>query len=402
MVWIGGIVILMLGLAWWFFVRTTWQPVLTNIEPQDAADAAKILQTRKIAYRLEDGGRTLLVATDAADQARVDLASSELPMRGQVGFELFNQSDMGLTEFAQKINYQRALQGELARTILTLDGVSSVRVHLGLPDRTVFRGEQSEPKASVTLLLKPGHSLTEATVLGVQRLVAGAIPDMVPAAVAVLDGEGRIVSGDVAAGTPTSQPQADSDALIQNWQREVTAAIRAAHPDVQFVANISLRFGESAPSQADATREQAAVREPVPRGNPDYALAVRVTTEAPLDEARREDILHLVNATIGFSARRGDSVEFLTGPLVVTPPVAVTAPSPMQRDRVVYRAADPAPAVQPAWWERWWPAAAILAALALAAAWWNDRRRMANSRDTELDNFAQVLQQRLDGLEPAQ
>ena len=98
---------------YWFFLRATYLPVLVNLEAQDAADVAKVLDTKKIGYRFEDDGRTIAVLSDQIDKARVELAGSELPMKGQIGFELFNQSDMGLTEFAQKINYQRALQGEL-------------------------------------------------------------------------------------------------------------------------------------------------------------------------------------------------------------------------------------------------------------------------------------------------
>jgi flagellar M-ring protein FliF len=158
---IAGLLFVILFAGYWLFIRATYVPLLTNLAPQDAADIVKVLDDRKIPYRLGDEGRTVLVASDKADGARIELVGSELPMRGQVGFELFNQSDMGLTEFAQKINYQRALQGELARTILLMDGIEAVRVHLGLPERGVFRDIQVQPKASVTLILKSGTRLTE-------------------------------------------------------------------------------------------------------------------------------------------------------------------------------------------------------------------------------------------------
>lgn len=399
-VMIGAAVVLVLGLVWWLFIRTTWLPVLSNIEPQDAADAAKVLESKKIAYRMGDGGSTILVASDAADQARVALAGSELPMRGQVGFELFNQSDMGLTEFAQKINYQRALQGELARTLLTIEGIASVRVHLGLPDRTVFRAEQAPPKASVSLILKPGRALTEATVQGVQKLVAGAIPDMAASAVVVLDGAGRVVSGDSPAEQPASAATSDSDAVIQAWQQEISEAVRSAHPDVQFAATVSLRFAGQGAAPAKAEPETLPTRPPVPRANPDYALAVRITTPKALDDAKREDILHLVSATVGYNAARGDNIAFLTGPLIA-PEVPDATRGPVQHDRVVYRASEPAPATGPAWWERWWPAAGVVALAALAAAWWSDRRRTTRDHTESLDDFAQVLRERLKEAEPA-
>lgn len=126
-VWVlAGMVCAALFAGYWFFVRATYEPVLTNVAPEDAADIVKVLEDRKLPYRFADNGRTILVPAEQVDKARIELVGSELPMRGQVGFELFNQSDMGLTEFAQKINYQRALQGELARTILLLSGIQSV------------------------------------------------------------------------------------------------------------------------------------------------------------------------------------------------------------------------------------------------------------------------------------
>ena len=137
---IGAPVLLLLLGIYWFALRTRYEPIMTAVAPDEAVEVVKVLETKKIAYRLADEGHTILVASAEADRARLELVGSELPIRGQVGFELFNQSDMGLTEFAQKINYQRALQGELARTILLLKGIESVRVHLGLPERAAERG----------------------------------------------------------------------------------------------------------------------------------------------------------------------------------------------------------------------------------------------------------------------
>lgn len=145
-------VLLALFALYWFVLRTDYVPVFERLTQNDAAAVVAELTERKIDHRLADGGTTILIAAEQADQARLDIASSELPLRGQMGFELFNESDMGLTEFAQKINYQRALQGELARTIMLLDGVDNARVHLALPERALFRGARSAPTAAVTLI----------------------------------------------------------------------------------------------------------------------------------------------------------------------------------------------------------------------------------------------------------
>jgi flagellar basal-body M-ring protein/flagellar hook-basal body protein (fliF) len=390
-------VVLVLTILWWAVLRTTWEPILTNIDPVDAADAVKVLDAKKIAYHLGDEGRTVLVASDVVDQARVELVGSELPMRGQVGFELFNQSDMGLTEFAQKINYQRALQGELARTILTLDGISSVRVHLGLPDRSVFRGEQSAPRASVTLMPRPGHSLTEATVQGVQRLVSGAIPDMSPDAVSVLDGEGRVVSNAAMAVAPAST----SDAVVQNWQRVIVDAIQSAHPDLKFIAQVSLRYrpqsGATDSNGAEGKDQTLLPNDVTSRGVPDYALAVRITTPTPLNDDMRGELGRIVQSATDARSARGDSVVFLTGPLNVTPTAETNA-----SNRVVYTATPSAVPANEGWGPYAWPVGIVIGTMLLAAAWWTDRRRSKLRKSEEFDSFARTLRERLSLVETRQ
>src|ERR1700749_2833351 len=155
-----GCVILIV--AWFLFLRVDYQPLFTALRPADAAKIVADLDRRKVSYRLENGATTILVPAETVDATRLNLMSEDLPLKGTVGFELFNKSDMGLTEFAQKINYQRALQGELARTIMTIDVIDSARVHLSLPEPTVFREDRRAPKASVTLATRQGRRLSDA------------------------------------------------------------------------------------------------------------------------------------------------------------------------------------------------------------------------------------------------
>src|SRR5580692_9338560 len=102
------------------FVRVPYSPLFTDVRPAEAASIVAQLDKTKTPYRLTNGGATILVPANLVDATRLSVMSDDLPLKGMVGFELFNKSDMGLTEFAQKIDYQRALQGELARTIMTL------------------------------------------------------------------------------------------------------------------------------------------------------------------------------------------------------------------------------------------------------------------------------------------
>ena len=113
-----------LALGYFLFLRPGYVPVFSNLRPAEASAVAAQLDAKSIAYRLGDNGTTIAVPSDQADQARLLIAGSDVALKGGVGFELFNKSDMGLTDFAQKINYQRALQGELARTIMMMDGIA--------------------------------------------------------------------------------------------------------------------------------------------------------------------------------------------------------------------------------------------------------------------------------------
>src|SRR5690606_7720229 len=144
--------------------------------------------------RVADNGHRVLVPREDIDRARVLVAGSGIAMGGVVGFELFNDSDMGLTEFAQKVNYQRALQGELARTIMMMDGVEFARVHLSIPERSLFRADANEPKAAVTVERQIGRRLGQERVRGIQRLVASAVTGLEAREVAILDEPGQLLN----------------------------------------------------------------------------------------------------------------------------------------------------------------------------------------------------------------
>jgi flagellar M-ring protein FliF len=388
---LGTLVVLLLFAGYWFFIRSDYVPVLSNVPPEEAAEVVKVLEAKKIPYRLADNGATILVEKGQADKARLELVGSELPIRGQVGFELFNQSDMGLTEFSQKINFQRALQGELARTILLLDGIRSVRVHLGLAERRLFRDEQTPPKASVTLILAPGASLTESRVSGIQRLVAGAVPDMTPDAVAVLDGSGKIVS------TTTVEPEGmdgSSDAILENYRRRVAAAIKSSQPWLRFSVNVTLHLRETSTPPSGAG-DNSARRPPVsPRGDPDFVLNVRVTTPAQLDEQVRLEVISAIKSAAEIDASYGDTLVFLVGePTQLTPsesPVAGT-------DRVVAKTADVAPEHSAGIFSMPWLLAigAGLIAILLASVAIIERRRRSRAKEDELESFADQLRNRL-------
>lgn len=189
---IGGAIAILLmtaGLAWWIF-HTEYQALFTDLKPQDAQAMTTELERLKIPYRLGDSGTSILVDKATVHATRIKLMGKELPLQGAVGLELFNNTDFGMTEFAQKINYQRALQGELTRTIQSLSEVREVRVLLALPEQGLFKQATSKAKASITLMMRQGQALRAEQVVGVQRLVAAAVPGMATQDVTIVDGHG--------------------------------------------------------------------------------------------------------------------------------------------------------------------------------------------------------------------
>lgn len=204
-------------------LRTDYQVLFADLGPQDAATMTAELDKMKTPYRLGGDGSTILVPADQVHKTRLKLVGQELPLRGAVGLELFNSSEVGMTEFTQKVNYQRALQGELTRTIMALDEVQNVRVHLVLAEQGLFKKSQKQAKASIALTLKPGRTLEAGQVQGMQRLVSAAVPDIRPADVTITDQHGlaltrRAPEGEEAAAGDQLD---DKRALEQYLQRKV-------------------------------------------------------------------------------------------------------------------------------------------------------------------------------------
>ena len=152
-------IVMAMGLGAWWLLRPDHAVLFADLRPQDAALMAAELDKLKRPYDVADGGTTLLVERAQVHSTRMKLMGKDLPLHGAVGLELFNNSDFGMTEFAQKVNYQRALQGELTRTILSFPEVQDARVHLALPEQGLFKQAATRPKAAITLTLRPGRTL---------------------------------------------------------------------------------------------------------------------------------------------------------------------------------------------------------------------------------------------------
>ncbi|MBW6521345.1 MAG: flagellar M-ring protein FliF [Desulfoarculaceae bacterium] len=171
------------------------QLLYANLSETDAGSVANWLKAQKIPYQLKNNGRNIWIPADKLYETRLDLAASDLPTRGGVGFEIFDQQSFALTDFVQKVNYTRALQGELARTITSLAPVESTRVHLALPEKRLFEKQQKLATASIIVTLIAGRTLDKEQVQGIIHLVAGSVTGLSPEDVKVIDASGKVLSG---------------------------------------------------------------------------------------------------------------------------------------------------------------------------------------------------------------
>lgn len=167
--------------------------LFANLPSRDASSVVEWLKGQKIPYRLEDGGRDIMIPADKVYEARIELAGAGLS-EGGVGFEIFDKQSFGMTDFAQKVNYRRALQGELMRTITSLAPVEAARIHLALPEKRLFREQQQAATASVIVKLSSGRSLKESQLQGIIHLVAGSVEGLESENVTVVDSSGKVLS----------------------------------------------------------------------------------------------------------------------------------------------------------------------------------------------------------------
>lgn len=177
----------------YFLFRSDYETVLASGNPEKIAAVIREAEKLKIPYEISPDGAQVQVPAADAGRLRIGMGSGS-NAGGSVGFELFNNTDFSTTEFTQRINYQRALQGELARTISGIDGVDSARVHIVMPESGFLRRQTVRPTAAVNVVMEPGAELSVSQVRGIQKLVASAIPEIKIDDIAVVDQEGIALS----------------------------------------------------------------------------------------------------------------------------------------------------------------------------------------------------------------
>ena len=242
-----------------------YRVLYSNVSDQDGGAIVTQLTQMNIPYRFSDTGGAIEVPADKVHELRLRLAQLGLPKGGAVGFELLDQEKFGISQFSEQVNYQRALEGELARTIETLGPVKSARVHLAMPKPSLFVREQKSPSASVTVNLAPGRAMDEGQISAVVHLVSSAVAGLPPGNVTLVDQSGRLLTQSNTSGRDLNDAQlkyaADVEGRVQRRIEAILSPI-VGNGNVHAQVNAQIDFDNK-----EQTEEQYH-----PNGNPSEAV----------------------------------------------------------------------------------------------------------------------------------
>jgi flagellar M-ring protein FliF len=417
---VASTVALLAGLFMWG-QTPDYRVLYANLSERDGGSVIESLQQQNISYKFSEGG-TLMVPADKVHEVRLQMAAKGLPKGGAVGFELMENQKFGTSQFLEQVNYQRALEGELARSVETMASVASARVHLAIPKQTVFVKEQQKPSASVVLALHAGRTLDSGQVSAIVHLISSSVPNMPSQSVTVVDQTGTLLSS---ARDSSAEQLMDATQLkyvrqieqdyvkriedilipitgVQNVRAQVTAnldfsqteqtaetfrpnqppnqaAVRSLQtletlngttttggvpgalsnqPPVPATAPIvtpanTAAAGAGTNNSASNTHKELTTNYEVdhtiqhtkaPMGsikrlsiavvvnNPSSTDKVGKVTSRPYTEAEKAQITALVKETVGFDAKRGDSLNLLNSAFNEQPEVLTTTPIWKQPD----------------------------------------------------------------------
>lgn len=420
-VFLGGVVLIIALLAlsiWWVF-RPSYVALYKDASEASQAEILAILSQRQVPYRINTKEGVIEVATEEAATARMYLAQAGIPSRSSTGFELFDKADYGMSEFSQKINYQRAMEGELARSIMSMSEVEYARVHLTFKKTSLYQQAEEPPKASVIVRPRLQGALNPQRVRGIQQVVASAVEGMSLERVAVLNEDGLVLSSsDGAAGAPEHQQLTAQveQALKQKAEQLLLRPLGSNGADVSVRVQMnfdrvksiseqpladkrSIRREKTTASTDSSTGESNSKRSQnnrevdyevgKERAETEHAtgkierITVGIVLSTPSANAQLKEIQGLLEAALGLDSARGDRLVIA----YIPPMPATNAAKPVATNIAtspVVSSGDPQapPAVAVPWMR--WGIAALAAALSiiLLMLWTATRKResrIANS-----------------------
>jgi flagellar M-ring protein FliF len=324
----GRKIMLMLGVAaviavmaavWMWGQQPTYRVLFANFSDRDGGAIVAELEKMNVPYKYAEGGGALLVPADRVHDARLKLAAQGLPKGGNVGFELMENQKLGASQFLEQVNFQRAMEGELARSIESLSAVQAARVHLAMPKDSIFVSEQKQPTASVLLNLHPGRVLDAQQVSAIVHLVASSVPELSPKSVTIVDQNGNLLSDTTRTASANGMDPSQIK-YVQDYQQSVARRIESIISPIVGPENVRAE----ATADVDFSHSEQAVESYKPNQTPD-AMAIR-----------SQQTSESLNGTASPSG--------VPGALTNQPPAPATAPITTPGQKPATAAAPAAPA----------------------------------------------------------
>lgn len=278
----GGLVLVLAGLvalAFWLG-GPRYQPVFTGLSSDDLRAVLVSLRQRNVSFRVDEPAGAVYVPESVVHQLRLDLAMEGLPKNSVVGFEVLRETNLGLTDFERRARYYWALQGELTRTIRSLDGVTDARVHIVIPERSLFVSEQRPATASVLLSLLPGVTLSREQIRGIVNLVANSVEGLRPENVTVVDARGNVLSDLLApeGQGPAGVGLAERLQLKRAYERELERSLQATLERIWGEGRVVARV--TAELNFDTREERHEIFSPVVNGRSGIIRSEQRTEES--------------------------------------------------------------------------------------------------------------------------
>jgi|AntRauTorckE6833_2_1112554.scaffolds.fasta_scaffold00308_7 flagellar M-ring protein FliF len=217
-----------------------YTPLYTDVVSEEAGEIVNALDERNIPYKLTNGGGTIEVPKSQVYQARIDLAAEGLPNQGVVGFEIFDESQFGATDFERKVNYYRAIGGELSRSIRLMRGIDYAKVQITAPKDSIYLDEKRSASASVLIQLDTGYQTNSSQINSITNLVAGSVQDLSPGNVTVIDTAGNLLSAEGSGNNTNSQINQENLTIEKNFEQGLESDLKAMLTKVLGPDNFSV------------------------------------------------------------------------------------------------------------------------------------------------------------------
>jgi flagellar M-ring protein FliF len=296
--------------------ESAFRPLYTTLAPEDASVVIQKLKEGSTEYRLSNNGTTVSVPEDKVAELRLELAAAGVPKSGRIGFEIFDKTNFGMTDFAEHINYRRAVEGELERSVMAIAEVEQARVHITFPKESVFSEAQQPAKASVLIKIRPGASLPETAIPAITHLISSAVEGLAPESVSVLDMRGNLLNRAKRAGVSSDD---SSDAALEyrhKVEQDLTSKLDATlEPLVgagRYRASVSaetdLTSGEQSEESFDPTKSAMVSSQTTE----DTSTPTRAIAGIPGTASNLPDAAPRPQVTGGGTSRKTENVTYQT------------------------------------------------------------------------------------------